>query len=243
MNPSKTKYIYFGNQQQLKKCSEKDINIASDLIVRSPIIHYLGMWMDESLTYKEHVTHKCQAAMLNLLRLRSIRHLLDTKTRANLCLSLCMSHVDYCNSALYGLPAVTINKLQHLQNMCACLVLRKRKYDSTSSCLKTLHWLPVKQRIKHKILTLTHKCLSGVGPGYLKGMIQVRQSSRSLRSNSSNLLVIPRTKCKTFADRAFSVSAPTQWNQLPEPMRNIHDPLSFKKAIKTQLFKEAFPAG
>ena len=55
MNPSKTEYIYFGNQQQLKKCSEKDIDIAGDLIVRSPIIHYLGMWMDESLTYKEHV--------------------------------------------------------------------------------------------------------------------------------------------------------------------------------------------
>ena len=205
-NPSKTEYIYFGNQQQIKKCSEKDINIAGDLIVRSHTIHYLGMWMDESLNYKEHVTCKYQAAILNLLRLRSIRHLLDTKTTANLCLCLCMSHVDYCNSALYGLPTVTINKLQHLQNMCACLVLRKGKYDSISTCLKTLHWLPVKQRIKHKILMLTHKCLAGAGPGY---MIQVRQPSRTLRSNSSNLLVIPRTKHKTFADRAFSVSAPT----------------------------------
>ena len=48
---------------------------------------------------------------------------------------------------------------------------------------------------------------------------------------------------KTFADRAFSVSALTLWNQLPEPMQNIHDPLSFKKAVKTHLFKEAFPAG
>ena len=35
MNPSKTEYIYFGNSQQLKKCSEKEIDIAGDLIVRS----------------------------------------------------------------------------------------------------------------------------------------------------------------------------------------------------------------
>ena len=145
MNPSKTEYIYFGNNQQLKKCSEKEIDITGDLIVRSSTIRYLGVWMDESLNFKEHVTHKCQAAMLNLLRLRSIRHLLDTKMTAYLCLSLCMSHVDYCNSVLYGLPAVTTNKLQCLQNMCACLVLRKGKYDSISQCLKTLHWLPVKQ--------------------------------------------------------------------------------------------------
>ena len=111
MTPSKTEYIYFGNNQQFKKCSEKEIDIAGDLIVRSSTICYLSVWMDESLNLKEHVAHKCQAAMLNLLRLRSIRHLLDTKIAANLCLSLCMSHVDYCNSRLYGLPAVTTNKL------------------------------------------------------------------------------------------------------------------------------------
>ena len=136
---------------------------------------------------------------------------------ANLCLSLCMSHVDYCNSVLYGLPAVTTNKL-HLQNMCACLVLRKSKYDSISQCLKTLHWLPVKQRIKHRILTLMHKCLNGAGPGYLRDLLHTKNTSRTLRSNGSNLLVIPRTKHKTFADRAFSVSAPTLWNQLPESL-------------------------
>ena len=89
-NPSKTEYIYFGNQQQIKKCTENSINVAGDLIIRSDIIRYLGKWMDQSLNYKQHVTKKCQAAMLNFLRLRSIHHLLDTKTTANLCLSLCM---------------------------------------------------------------------------------------------------------------------------------------------------------
>ena len=108
MKPSKTEYIYFGNITQIKKCSENSIDVAGDLIIRSDIIHYLGVWMDQSLNLKQHVTKKCQAGMLNFLRLRSIRHLLDTTTTANLCLSLCMSHVDYCNSALYGLPDTTI---------------------------------------------------------------------------------------------------------------------------------------
>ena len=38
MNPSKTEYIYFGNQLQIKKCSENSIDVAGDLIVRSDII-------------------------------------------------------------------------------------------------------------------------------------------------------------------------------------------------------------
>ena len=46
MNPSKTEYIYLGNITQIKKCSENPIDVAGDLIVRSNIIHYLGVWMD-----------------------------------------------------------------------------------------------------------------------------------------------------------------------------------------------------
>ena len=56
--------------------------------------------------------------MLNFQRIKSIRHLLDATTCANLCVSLCMSHLDYANSLLVGLPDVTINKLQRVQNMC-----------------------------------------------------------------------------------------------------------------------------
>ena len=105
MNPSKTEFIYFGYPRQLQKCTENNINIAGDLIIRSEVVRYLGVWLDSSLNFKHHVRKKCQCAMINFFCIRSIHHLLDSDTTANLCLSLCISHVDYCNSILYGLPA------------------------------------------------------------------------------------------------------------------------------------------
>ena len=42
--------------------------------------------------------------MLNFIRRWNIRHLLSQDTTASLLLSLCVSHLDYCNSILYGLP-------------------------------------------------------------------------------------------------------------------------------------------
>ena len=123
MNPSKTEFIYFRNARQLHKCTISSINIAGDLILRSDIIRYLGVWMDSGLYFKTHVTKKCWATMLNYIRIRSIHHLLTHETAASLVLSLYISHLDYCNSVLYGLPNTTINKLQRIQNMCACLVL------------------------------------------------------------------------------------------------------------------------
>ena len=126
------------------------------------------------------------------MRIRSIRHLLDTDTTASLCLSLCISHIDYCNSLLYGIPQSSLRKLQRVQNMCACLVLRRSKTDSATACLRDLHSLSVKYRIHYKILTLTYKSYYGIGPGYLQQMIVKHQAKcEGLRSaQHQDLLVI-----------------------------------------------------
>ena len=152
MNTAKTEFIYFGNQHQLDKCKADTIDVAGDLILRTDSIKHPGMQMDSNLNFKQHITQKCCSAMFNFLRIKSIRHLLDKDTTASLCLSLCISHLDYCNSLLYGLPDTSINKLQRIQNMCACLVLRRSKFESATQALLQLHWLPVKQRIAFKTL-------------------------------------------------------------------------------------------
>ena len=183
MNPAKMEFIYFGHHLQLRKCSEEQINVAGDEIGRSTCIKYLGAYLDEGLTFKRHVAAKCKAVMDNLLQIRSIRHLLDESTAINLCLSLCISHLDYANSLLYGLPQVTIHRMQHIQNICARLILRKTNRDSITDCMKTLHWLPIEYRIKFKILTLMFKCLKGEGPCYLCDLLVENKPSRQgLRS-------------------------------------------------------------
>ena len=155
MNPAKTEFIYFGNTRQIQKCTISTINVAGNLILRLDTIKYLGVWLDSGLSLNTHVTKKCIAAMLNFIRLRSICHLLTQEATASLLLSLCVSHLDYCNSIFYGLPDSIIGKLQCIQKMCACLVLRRTKWDSVTACLASLHWLPIKQQIKFKLCMLT----------------------------------------------------------------------------------------
>ena len=238
MNPAKTEFIYFGHPVQLKKCTETSINVAGDLIVWGSLIRYLGVWMDEGLTFKQHITKKCQTAMLNILKIRSICQYLDQDTTEHLVLSLCMSHINYCNCVLYGLPDSSIRKLQRVQNMCANLLLRWGNKDSISQCLHQLHWIPVKNRITFQMLVLTYKLLHREGPKYLKELMKEYTPPRQgLKSSSkSSLLVIPRMKRKTFASRSFSVAIPTLWNSLPIEIRNCNSLLSFKSMLKTYLF-------
>jgi hypothetical protein len=55
MNSSKTEFILFGSKQQLEKCSVTEINIAGDNIKSVNCIRYLGAFLDENLTFKDHV--------------------------------------------------------------------------------------------------------------------------------------------------------------------------------------------
>ena len=40
---------------------------------------------------------------------------------------------------LFGIPDATLNAYQHIQNICAKLVLNMRKYDNNSEALNRLH--------------------------------------------------------------------------------------------------------
>ena len=44
----------------------------------------------------------------------------------------------------------------------------------------------------------------------------------------------------TFADRAFSVAIPKNWNNLLDYLRRQKDSKHFKKQLKTYLFKSVF---
>ena len=159
-----------------------------------------------------------------------------------LLLMLCMSHLDYSNAVLYGIPNKILNKYHRIQNMCTKLVLGKSKYDSSTQSLKALHWLPIWQWIEFDILTLTHKCINNSAPRYLQELISVKEQKReNMRSNSMVVLLnISTVKQTTFAARSFRHVAPTLWNRLSTNIRCTNSLDKFKGLLKTYLFQVAF---
>ena len=121
--------------------------------------------------------------------------------------------------------------------------MKARKYDHVTPLLRELHWLPVSHRIKFKILVLLHKSYFGNGPAYLKNMLHKYTPARCLRSSEEALrFTVPKTKLKTFGDRAFSVLGPALWNELPSKVRKIESISKFKIALKTLYFNQCYKA-
>ena len=182
----------------------------------------------KSKLHLRHHIHQYKINANNLIRIKNNGYKVD-------------SSIIFATCNIQSLHYKELQVSQLISDYSLDLVLRKSKWDSARTCLAKLHWLPIRQRISFKICVLTYKLLHQQGPQYLQEMLQYNAHKRDLRSSSDNsLLIIPRTKCKTFTARAFSVSAPTLWNTLPKSLRELPTLLRFKIDLKTHLYQEAF---
>jgi len=126
--------------------------------------------------------------------------------------TLCVLHIVI--GVLHGSPKSSTAVLQRTQNSLAGVVLHQSKYTNATPLLKSLHWLPVQQRIQFKLAVVIYKVKSALMPAYLDILPRERVPTRKLRSSSQPLLDVTRIKT-LHGQRAFRILAPNTWNSLP----------------------------
>ena len=240
LNASKTDVVLCGTPHNLRKIDVSTFTVGGDTVEISQSARNIGAVIDRNLTMSAHVNSVIRACYMKLRQISHIRPFLTEEATATLVRTLILSKLDYVNSLLVGLPDGLIHKLQLIQNNAARLVTRKRKRDHVTPLLMDLHWLPVKQRIEYKVNLITYKALHGYAPPYIRELLTVYEPRRTLRSESKGKLVVPRSHKKSAGDRAFSVSAPRLWNELPQNVTECKTIDSFKKHLKTHLFNIAY---
>jgi len=80
-------------------------------------------------------------------------------------------------------------------------------------------------------------------PRYLASELQRVADTAShwrLRSASSPALHVPRSLHKTIGDRAFPVTTAKVWNKLPPAITSLSSLNTFKRALKTELFRRSY---
>ena len=125
--------------------------------------------------------------------------------------------------------------------MAARLVTSTLRVDCITPALKSLHWLPISFRAKYKVLVITFKALQGLGPGSLRDRLPPYNPPHTLRSSGKNLLQPAKSRLAGITQTTFSPAAPRLWKGLPEEIRQLDSLLAFKKAIKTEIFRLAYP--
>jgi hypothetical protein len=241
LNDSKTEFLLLSSPYQAKLIeSPPTITIGNHQIDPSNTARNIGAIFDQHMHMIAHVNSICRSCYIHVRNIGKIRPYLTRDATEKLIHAFITSRLDNLNSLLIGLPDYLLSRLQKIQNNAARIVTRSRKYDSITPILLSLHWLPIKSRIKYKIALLTFKCIHHLAPIYLTELLIPYQPSRSLRSEGKNLLVEQRVNTVHFGERTFKYCAPKLWNSLPQKLRDCDNLESFKSGLKTFLFKEAY---
>ncbi len=137
--------------------------------------------------------------------LETLPSILNVSDAEKLVHAFMTSRLDYCNALLGGCPVSSINKLDIVHNAAARVLTRSRKYDHITPILQFLPWLPIKFRISYKILLLAYKALNDLAPVYLTNLLSRYNPTRSIRSQNSGLLVVPRIAKSTKGGGTFFI--------------------------------------
>ena len=184
LNKDKTELLYLYSKHNPQQ-SLPPLHFGSDIIEPSSSSRNIGVVFDSTMSMLPHVKSVCKSAFYHLRNISRIRKLLSSKTIETLVHAFATSKLDHCNSLLYGVPKYDIKKLQSVQNAAARFITSSRKFDHITPILFELHWLPISERIKFKIILLTYKALHQQSPIYIQDLICRYSTSRTLRSSST----------------------------------------------------------
>ena len=240
LNEHKTEFSVIGSKHSLSKVSIDSLTVGSESVLKSSTARNLGVLIDEHLSLIPQIYSVVKSCRYHLRSMWKIRRFLSADTAKALAHSMILSRVGYCNSLYLNMPAYAIELLQKVQNEAARFVTRTPRRESITPALVALHWLPVKQRISFKVLTIVYNALHDSGPQYIQDMIQNYESTHHLRSTSQIRLKENSFRLKSAGHRAFSIAAPHLWNSIPSNIKSCETVYLFKKSLKTYLFRQAY---
>jgi len=196
----------------------------------------LGIVFDVHLTMGNLAWKVCSTAYCHPTNISSIRKALTLDSAVALVYVFVSCRLDSCNSLLSVISNELLYQLQRVQHILDGVTGTKR-YDHVTPLLKILHWLPMEQLVKFKVLPFTFKRLKGAASSYMRHVSTFPKGHQHLRYSSEDILVVLKTtRLKMAGDWTFIYQAATLWNVLPEAIRSMKTVATFKSHVKTYLF-------
>ena len=147
--------------KQLAKVSIDSIGVGDADIKPAQNVRNLGSWFDKHMSMNVHVGKVCSKAFTGLYNIRQIRIFLSIESTKTLVHAFVTSHLDYCNSLLFGIPQYQIKRLQRVLNAAARITCFTPRCSHITPVLKHVRWLPIKFRVEFKSHSLFIKLSMG----------------------------------------------------------------------------------
>ena len=235
LNAKKTNYIIFSSRRRkIPEDNNLNISINSTPIKRVPQIKFLGIIIDEHLTWQPHINIVKNKIAKTIGIIKRLRSTLPKTTLRTLYNSLILPHLNYGNVIWAGGYETSLLPIFLLQKKVVRLISGTGYLAPSSHLFYSLNLLTIFDLYKLQLATLMYhhqnKTLPTIFFSYFTTNATVHDHETRFRHNLRSIL------CKTNI-RYFSVrlAGPRIWNTIDSHTRNLGTSYSFKLTYRKTL--------
>ena len=238
LHPLKTKCMIISTSHKQKRAKELDLTIQNTAIDNVQVHKLLGVTIDNTLSWKYHISNVCKNLNSKIALLKQIIYFLSYEMKLMFYNSYLLPCYDYCCTVWgKGIKSKTeLNKTYKIQKRAAKIILNKPLKTNSLMMFKKLDWLSFQLRCNYHIGVLIFKCKNNLAPTYMKQLLTFSQNEKyNLRSSARTDIIQLKPKTNYMKD-TFNYSSITIWNNIPLEIKQCSTLSSFKKRYKKLLY-------
>lgn len=206
-----------------------NIKLDSTSLEVVPNYEYLGILLDQQLTYDEHIGYlKSKIAQRHCI-LRKIRWNIRYREAILIFKSCILPYFDVGDIFYNGATETRIKSLLTIQNKCLRTIYGPKQWPGVNTAHRENSLLMCHERRELNLQKYAHK------KSFIAQNLR-RHQGRELRSNRKLLLKIPKSNCRIFG-KSYVFKSRKMWNSLNEDLKKIREVKLFTTRIKRELLQ------
>ena len=191
-------------------------------------VKYLGVLMDEHLSWKHHIEYVTLKISRSIGIISKIRHYVPLSTRLTLYQSLVHPYLTYGISAWGGAASIYLNSIRVLQKRALRLIYFAKFNEHAIPLFLQANILPLDLLYFHVVSDVMYDVSSGAAPYNIANLFKkvTAMHSYGTRSATSNKFYIQQSSLEILK-KSFSRRGTDIWNSIPLKIRG-----SVKRASK-----------
>lgn len=232
INLNKTKIMIFGN-----KAIKYDslIQIESENIERVTECKFLGVIIDDQISWGSHIRHISIKISRNISVMAKAKYYLNNKALHLLFCSLILPYLTYCALVWGNTYTSYLQPLFRLQKRAIRIIHRAGYLEHTNPLFITSKIMKFFDIVDFQLLQFMYKARYKLLPNNLENMFYERDGGYNLRDELNFKFLIHRTLIKK---KSIAINGVKLWNKLSTDLKQCPDIKQFKNKYKQNIFKK-----
>ena len=226
----KSNFILFHGKQKNSQRQITNITIGQEAIPRIYLAKYIGLTLDENLSWDTHTDNVCNNLVKYFSIFYNIRDIITIRVARAIYFSCIHSRVKYGIETYGSASEYKMAKLQILQNKHLKLLTKKDRRYSTNKLHTNLNILKIKHIYEMSVLTFIHGCVRGIPIDSFKNYYDFRGDTHNYSLRNNEDLSSNQVRSNMGANTTHSVGAKL-WNNTPKFITDISEQTAFKEEL------------